>query len=44
MHDEIIRIYKVPRDKIVVVEPSTNSWVKEVLSLYDTVSGGSKNK
>ena len=44
MHDEIIRIYKVPRDKIVVVEPSTNSWVKEVLSLYDAVSGGSKNK
>lgn len=44
MRDEIVRIYQVPRDKIVVVKPSTNSWVKEILSLYDAASGGLKNK
>lgn len=44
IRDEIVRIYQVPRDKIVVVKPSTNSWVKEILSLYDAASGGLKNK
>jgi len=44
IRDEIIRIYKVPRDKIVVVKPNTDFWIKEILSLYDTVSGGLKNK
>ena len=44
MRDDIIRIYRVPREKIVVVNPDMNSWMKELLTLYRTVSGGSKNK
>ena len=44
MRDDIIRIYQVPREKIVVVNPDVNSWMKELLTLYRTVSGGSKNK
>ena len=44
MRDDIIRIYQVPREKIVVVNPDVNSWMKELLTLYSTVSGGSKNK
>ena len=44
MKDDIIRIYQVPREKIVVVNPDVNSWMKELLTLYRTVSGGSKNK
>lgn len=44
MRDDIIRIYQVPREKIVVVNPDVNSWMKELLMLYRTVSGGTKNK
>jgi Glycosyl transferase 4-like domain len=44
MRDEIVRIYRVPRDKIVVIKPNTNSWVKEILSLYHATSGGLKIK
>ena len=44
MRDEIIRIYKVPREKIFVVSTAQNSWIKEILALYNAVAGGSKGK
>jgi glycogen synthase len=44
MRDDIIRIYQVPKEKIVVVNPDVNSWMKELLTLYRTVSGGAENK
>jgi glycogen(starch) synthase len=44
MKDDIVRIYQVPREKIIVVNPDVNSWMKELLTLYKTVSGGLKNK
>jgi glycogen(starch) synthase len=44
MRDDIIRVYRVPREKIVVVDPNANSWIKEILSLYNSVSGGLKNR
>ncbi|HMK94415.1 MAG TPA: glycosyltransferase [Candidatus Limnocylindrales bacterium] len=34
MRDEIIRIYKVPKEKIFVVSTAPDSSVKEILSLY----------
>jgi len=40
MRDEIIRIYKVPREKIVVVSAAANSWIKEIQALYKSVAGG----
>jgi glycogen(starch) synthase len=40
MKDDIIRIYQVPREKIIVVNPEVNSWMKELLTLYKTISGG----
>jgi len=40
MHSEIIRIYKVPEEKIIVVTPGTNSWVKKTLEIYRTAAGG----
>jgi glycosyltransferase involved in cell wall biosynthesis len=43
MRDEIIRIYKVPREKIFVVSTDPDSWIKEILELYGDVSGGSKS-
>lgn len=44
MRDEIIRIYNVPKEKITVITPSTDSWVKEVLELYNSVTGGMSTK
>jgi glycosyltransferase involved in cell wall biosynthesis len=43
MRDEVIRIYKVPREKIVVISPTSNSWIKEILKLYNSVAGGLKS-
>jgi glycogen(starch) synthase len=44
MRNEIVRTYKVPKEKIKVVLPNTNSWIKEVLELYNTVAGGLNSK
>ncbi len=43
MRNEIVRIYNVPKEKIEVLAPDTNSWVKDVLKLYRTVVGGSNS-
>ena len=37
MRDEVIRIYKVPEEKIVVI--STDSWLLDILKLYKSVIG-----
>src|SRR5208283_992628 len=39
MRDEVLRIYKVPKEKIVIVSAGSNSWIKEILDLYSIVSG-----
>jgi len=39
MRNEIVRIYNVPKEKIKVVLPNTNSWVKDVLELYSAAAG-----
>ena len=44
MRDEVIRIYKVPKEKIVVISPTSNSWIKEILKLYNNVVGGLKDQ
>jgi hypothetical protein len=40
MRNEVVRMYNVPKEKIEVVAPDANSWVKDVLELYKTVAGG----
>jgi glycogen(starch) synthase len=40
MRNEAVRIYNVPKEKIEVIAPNANSWVKKVLELYKTVAGG----
>jgi glycogen(starch) synthase len=40
MQDEIVRIHNVPKDKVTVISPSANTWIKDVLKLYKTVAGG----
>ncbi len=39
MRDEIIRIYKVPKEKITVISTNPDSWIKEVLKQYNSVAG-----
>lgn len=40
MRNDVVRIYNVPKEKIEIVVPNANSWVKDVLELYKTVAGG----
>jgi hypothetical protein len=40
MRDEIVRIHRVPEEKVKVVSPSSDSWINDVLELYSTVAGG----
>ena len=44
MQDEIIKIHHVPKEKIKIVSPSTDFWIKDVLDLYDTTARGAKSK
>jgi glycogen(starch) synthase len=44
MRNEIVRTYEVPKEKIKVVLSNTNSWIKEVLELYNTAAGGLNSK
>jgi glycosyltransferase involved in cell wall biosynthesis len=44
MRDEVIRLYKVPKEKIVVISSTQSSWIQEILKLYDNVVGGLKSK
>ena len=42
MQEEITRIYQIPKEKITIVEPASSSWIKNILSVYDFVAGGTK--
>jgi glycogen(starch) synthase len=42
MRDEIVRIYKTPKDKIRVVLPSSFNWIDDVLNVYKQATGDAK--
>jgi len=44
MRDEITRIHNVPADKIQVVSPNVNSWIKDILTLYTAAAKEVNNK
>jgi hypothetical protein len=44
MRDEVIRIYKVPKEKIVVISTNPSSGITEILKLYNNGAGGLKGK
>jgi hypothetical protein len=44
MRDEIVRIYNVPKEKVKVISPNTDSWIKDVMELYAGVVGGLGSK
>jgi hypothetical protein len=38
MRDEVQRSYKTPRDKLSVVLPNSNGWLKDTLKIYKNVA------
>ncbi|MGB9740746.1 MAG: glycosyltransferase [Candidatus Bathyarchaeia archaeon] len=40
MQDEVFRIYKVPSEKIDVVQPKSQGWLKNILEVYQEVARG----
>jgi hypothetical protein len=44
MRDEIVRIYKVPADKIKLISPKSANWLKEILETYKNVAEGRAGK
>jgi len=42
MKDEVTRIYDVPNDKISVITPDGESWIRDMLQIYSSVAGGKK--
>ncbi len=40
MENEITRIYQVPKEKIHVIPPNTDGWVKSLIKVYNIASGG----
>jgi glycosyltransferase involved in cell wall biosynthesis len=44
MRDEVVRIYKVPTDKIKVIAPKSKTWMKNILETYKSVGGGAMPK
>ncbi|MCD6446143.1 glycosyltransferase [Candidatus Bathyarchaeota archaeon] len=39
MKNEVIRIYKVPGEKVKVIHPKSKVWMKEVLEAYKSITG-----
>ena len=44
MRDEVVRIYKVPTDKIRIVSPTSATWLKAILETYNNVAEGGAPK
>jgi glycosyltransferase involved in cell wall biosynthesis len=42
MRDEVIRIYKVPAEKIRIVSPTSANWLKAIMETFDSVVEGAK--
>jgi len=42
MRDEIYRLYKVPLEKIRVIQPKSANWIKSILEIYQNAVEGGK--
>jgi glycosyltransferase involved in cell wall biosynthesis len=43
MKDEVARLYNVPPDKICVISPESDTWIKDMIKFYGTVAEAKKN-
>ena len=44
MKDELVKIYKVPTEKITVISTDPTIWIEEILKLYQSVAEAKKNE
>ena len=44
MKDDLVRIYKVPTEKITVISTDPTIWTKEILKLYQSLTEAKKNE
>jgi len=44
MRNEVYRLYKVPLEKVKVIQPKSVNWIKNVLGIYQNVAGGATFK
>jgi len=44
MRDEVIRIYKVPKEKITVIPADSANWLTDIVKLYSGITGGQRTK
>ena len=44
MRDEIVRIYKVPKEKITVIPADSPTWLTDIIALYSGIDGGQKTE
>ena len=44
MQNEVIRLYKVPKEKISIVKQNADSWVKDTIDIYNEVAGAKVNQ
>jgi glycogen(starch) synthase len=42
MRDEIMRIYKTPKEKIQLVLPTASTWITDVMKVYAETAGGAR--
>ncbi|MEM2117765.1 MAG: glycosyltransferase [Candidatus Bathyarchaeia archaeon] len=40
MRDEVYRLYKVPLEKVKIIPPKPTHWMRNILEIYKSVSGG----
>ncbi len=40
MRNEVYRLYKVPLEKVKVIQPKSANWIKSVLGIYQNIAGG----
>jgi glycosyltransferase involved in cell wall biosynthesis len=44
MRNEVVRVYKVPADKIGVIPKESATWIKDVLDTYKMIAGGTVSR
>jgi hypothetical protein len=43
MRDEVVRLYNVPPEKISIISPESETWIKDMMKFYYTISVAKKN-
>lgn len=44
MRDEVVKIYQVPNDKMTIINPESETWMKDISQTYQNVAGGAVSR